>query len=769
MSRWQKSCPALLSCLGLALTISFGDVYAAEGEDAQELEEIVIIGVTPLGGPGMDLGKIPSNVQSATAEDITRQQSLNLTEFLNRQFGSVFVNEAQNNPLQPDVQYRGFVASPLLGLPQGLSVYQDGVRVNEPFGETVNWALVPESAIAGIDLIPGSNPVFGLNTLGGALSIRTKNGFTHPGTRGEISGGSNDRIVAKAETGGSLGESFGYFLSGWYFDEDGWRNFSPSKAAQLFGDIGWRGVASSLDLSATYADTDLIGNGPVPVQLLDIDREEIFTRPDITENDLLMGSLRGNHQFNPAIAMDGVIYLRDSDVSTVNGDDSEFKECEDTPGFVCEEGDGVEEFALDQNGAPIPFSDSVDGAAVNRSNTEQDGYGGSFQISFLKDFGERNNRLIVGASIDSSDIEFGSRTELGSLDETRLAVPSGSFVEDSFVRVDAETASVGVFFTDTFTMSKRLALTVSGRYNDTEIELSDQLGTALSGDHNFDRFNPAAGFTYRHSEQLQLYAGYSESNRAPSPVELTCADENDPCRLPNAFLSDPPLEQVVAKSWEAGLRGSHGNLGWHLGLFHTTNEDDILFISAGALTGRGFFDNVGETRRQGAELNLSGRAFKQRLEWFVNYTYLDASFRENFFVASPNNPAAVDDEIPVQSGDRIPGIPEDLLKAGATLSITPKFQVGGDLLYSSNQFFRGDEGNLAAPVSSYTVVNVRGEYRFNEHFTLFAKIDNLFDQDYETFGLFGEADEVLGDEFDDPRFLSPASPRRGWIGVRLTR
>ncbi|MEE8267944.1 MAG: TonB-dependent receptor, partial [Gemmatimonadales bacterium] len=266
---------------------------------------------------------------------------------------------------------------------------------------------------------------------------------------------------------------------------------------------------------------------------------------------------------------------------------------------------------------------------------------------------------------------------------------------------------------------------------------------------------------------VQFYGGYSESNRAPSPVELTCADPDDPCRLPNAFLSDPPLEQVVAKSWEAGVRGSATSIDWHLGLFRTTNEDDIIFISAGALTNEGFFDNVGDTRREGVELNLNGRLLDQRLDWFVNYTYLDAMFREDFVVASPNNPAAVDGEIPVESGDRLPGIPEELLKAGATIAVTPELSLSVGLTYSSDQYFRGDEGNLVEPVSSYTVVNLHGEYRFNEHASVFVKVDNLFDEEYETFGLFGEADEVLGDEFDDPRFLSPAAERAGWIGVRL--
>jgi outer membrane receptor protein involved in Fe transport len=263
-----------------------------------------------------------------------------------------------------------------------------------------------------------------------------------------------------------------------------------------------------------------------------------------------------------------------------------------------------------------------------------------------------------------------------------------------------------------------------------------------------------------------VYAGYSEASRAPSPVELTCADEDDPCRLPNAFVADPPLTQVVAKTFEAGLRGEWNDGRWHAGLFRTTNDDDILFVSAGALTNEGYFDNVGETRRDGFEANLVGSA-GERLTWSLDYTYLDATFRDDFTVMSANHPEAVDGEIEVASGDRLPLIPEQLLKAGVRCAFGEAFTFGADLIASSGTFFRGDEGNLLEELDGYSVVNVRAEYRFGERASLFLAIGNLLDEEYETFGVFGEADDVLGDEFDEPFFVGPGAPRAAWIGVRL--
>ncbi|HLF11062.1 MAG TPA: TonB-dependent receptor, partial [Gammaproteobacteria bacterium] len=691
---------------------------------------------------------------------------LDLADFMKRNMASVFVNEAQGNPLQPDIQYRGFVGSPLLGLPQGLAVYQDGVRINEPFGDTVNWALIPESAIDTVYLMPGSNPLFGLNALGGAISIRTKTGFSSPGTRAELTAGSFGRVGLQAETGGATDDGLSYFVTASYFDEDGWRHFSPSEATQLFANLGSETDTSSFDVSFTYADTDLIGNGASPLDLLELDREAIFTRPDQTQNELTLVNFRASHAFSETMTLTGNIYVRGSDVSTLNGDDSDFEECEDDPGFICEEEDDEEEIVLDENGDPIPADDDVEGATVNRTNTEQDGAGFNVQAGWSGDLGGRENQLIVGLAYDRSDIEFDASTELGALDETRLAVPGGFFVGESFTRLDAQTKNTGIYLSNTVSLSDAVALTVSGRYNRTEVSLADRIGEDLNGDHEFHRFNPAVGLTYAPNPRVTLYASYSESNRAPSPVELTCADEDDPCRLPNAFVADPPLEQVVAETIEAGARGRWDGGDWHVGVFRTTNDDDILFISAGALTNEGFFDNVGQTRRDGMELNLGGEA-SDRLSWFVNYTYIDATFRTDFAVPSPNNPQAIDREIVVEAGDRLPLIPDQLLKTGFRIAATPKLSFGADVFASSGQHFRGDEGNDVEAIDGYALLSLRGEYRINDHARLFLNVDNVLDEEYETFGVFGEADEVLGDDFEDPSFLGPGAPRAAWFGVRV--
>jgi len=732
---------------------------------AQEITEVVeVVGQTPLGAD-LDIEHIASNVQSATAEMLREQRALDLTDFMKRNLASVFVNEAQNNPLQPDVQYRGFVGSPLLGLPQGIAVYQDGVRINEPFGDTVNWAIIPDSAIATVHLMPGSNPLYGLNALGGSISIKTKNGFSAPGTRAKIYGGSFGRVALQAETGGSTDDGFGYFVTGSYLAEDGWRDFSPTQVRQLFGNLVWQADVTTVDLNLTLADTDLIGNGAAPVELLEIDRGAIFTRPDRTENEVAIVNLIAEHSPFDSLTLAGNVYMRRSNTNTYNGDDSDYEECEQNPGFICEEEDDEEKLIFDRNGNPIPASDEVEGATINRTNTEQDTIGFGVQAAWSGDLGGQGNFFVAGMAYDDSDIDFDSSTELGELDSTRQAVPSGFFVGESFTRLSAETSTVSLYLSNTFFLTDSLVLTISGRYNDSDVILRDRIGTALSGDHHFERLNPAIGFTVELNDRISFYAGYNESNRAPSPVELTCADEDDPCRLPNAFLADPPLNQVVAETFEAGVRGNWNTGNWHTGVFRTTNKDDILFISAGALTNEGYFDNVGRTRRDGFELNVNGES-EGGLTGSLNYTYLDATFLETLAVPSPNSPAAVDGEVIVSPGDRLPLIPRHLFKGGLRTSIGGRVTIGGEVLAGSDFYMRGDEGNDLARIGGYAVLNLRADFRVNENARVFLNIDNVLDEEYETFGLFGEADEVLGDEFEDSRFFSPSAPRGAWIGVQ---
>ena len=778
----------LLSILGLGYTIS---LTAAEAVERKQTVEV--IGTTPAHGVGLPEELIPFNVQTATSEDLDRSQSLGLTDFMNRNLGSITINDAQNNPLQADVQYRGYTLSPLLGLPQGLAVYQNGVRINEPFGDSMNWDLVPEASIGGINLIGGANPIFGLNTLGGALSITTKDGFTHTGNEFESYGGSFERIVNTVESGGNNGK-WGYYITANYFDEDGWRDASPSDAYTIFSAASFRHGDTTLDITLNHADTNLIGNGSSPIELLALDRAAVFTSPDITENKMTMINFSGTQWLNQTIQLSSNIFYRKNKTNSFNGDGTEFED--DGAGELEEDGDDVE----DQNGNGIA-STNANGtsrdAINNISNREQEGFGANIQATILNDLMGHENQFIFGTSYQQGLIDHFAVVEIASLactfrgedctlaNANRSTVGANIFVPEEGTNIRAHNRTWSLFATDTFSVNEKLSVTASARYNNTHIVLGDRTSQSnltspenpalLNGEHDFDRINPAFGFTYNFNYSNGIYGSYSESSRAPTPIELLCADINAPCSLPNAFLADPPLEQVVTKSFEGGLRGTLKNgIAYTVSAYHSTNNDDIIFGSVGGTTSsRGFFRNVGDTQRVGTEFGLSG-ILKEKIDWYLNYSFIEATFEDNFNGVSAQHPNRIDlngdgtaNEIRVEAGDRIPGIPEHSIKIGGTYNLNDRFSIGVGGIYNSDQVLRGDESNQLATVDDYFVVNVNSTYKINKNFSFFAKINNLFDTDYETFGLLGEADEIFA-AFDDARFLGAGAPIAIFVGLRVT-
>ncbi|MFT5395397.1 MAG: iron complex outermembrane receptor protein [Gammaproteobacteria bacterium] len=785
------------------LLLSASQVILAE-ENIQEKESIEVIGITPTHGVGLPEELIPYNVQTASSADLEASQTLDLTDFMNRNLGSVTINDAQNNPLQADVSYRGYSLSPLLGLPQGLAVYQNGVRINEPFGDSMNWDLVPESSIGNINLIGGANPVFGLNALGGSLSITTKNGFTHPGNSIETYGGSFERIVSTIESGGNNG-TWGYFVTANYFDEDGWRDASPSDALNLFGALSYRSTNTTLDLNLNHADTDLIGNGSSPVELLELDRAAVFTSPDQTENNMTMINLEGTQWVNDSIQLSGNAFYRKNETDSFNGDGSEFTDCGGAnAGRLCEE-DDLTAPITDQNGAFILETvGGIERNAINNiSNREQEGFGTSLQSTFLNDLFGHQNQFIFGTGYQQGLIDFLSSVEIASLnctvngtDCTLASADRGTsrtslFVPGEGTSIKAHNRSWSLYATDTFSVTEKLAITASIRYNNSHIVLGDRSTesslvnpddpNALNGEHDFDRINPAFGVTYNFDNNIGIYGSYSESARAPTPIELLCAREDAPCNLPNAFLADPPLEQVVTKSYEGGIRGELNNgIGYSISAFHSTNNDDIIFGSTGGTTSStGFFRNVGDTERAGTEVGLNG-IFKKKLDWYLNYSYVSATFQDAFVGVSANHPNATDlngdgdaNEIQVDSGDNIPGIPEHTFKLGGLYSFTQKFSVGANMIYNSSQVLRGDESNELGPVDGYAVVNLNSTYKINKTFSVFARVNNLFDTNYETFGLLGEADEVFDGSgataaFSSPVFQGSGAPISAFVGISAT-
>jgi outer membrane receptor protein involved in Fe transport len=768
-------CGALLLFGGV---LADGAPPAADSAAGEPSGETVVSTTTPLHGSRLPRDHVPANVQTVTADAIAARHSLDLADYMLDALGSVSGNQVQQNPLQPDLQYRGFLASPLLGAPQGVSVYLDGVRLNEPFGDTLSWDLIPTEAIRSANLMPGSNPLYGLNTLGGALSLETKTGFSDPGAEVHLLGGSFGRRLLDFGLGGH-GERWGLFAAGRYFGEEGWRPFSPSRTASAFVAGTYQNGATTAEVSLAAADTTLTGNGPAPRQLLAMNRRAIFTYPDTTDDRMFMAVARGERPLGAAAQLSGVAYFRASRIATVNGDQADWLACQDPAqaGTVCTADEaGVETQVIDAAGNAVPYdaANPYD-AAENGTRTRQASYGAAAQVAVGAPVAGRENHLFVGAAANEGRASFTSQSALARLSQPDRGTMSSGIVDAaSRVAVDSVSRDLGLYASDTLSVRRDLFVTAAVRFNVSTQSLEDRLGGMLGGDHTYHRLNPALGVSYQPLATVGGYAGYSESMRVPTPLELTCASETDPCRLPNGFISDPPLAPVVARTFELGVRGRwkrpRTSLEYVVAAFRTTNADDILFISSGTVANRGYFANVGDTRRQGVEGSLLGRrrfagGGPGRLEWAIHYTYLDARFLTPFTELSASHPDAAGGAISVPAGARIPSVPAHIGKAVVTWFTGAGVSVGVDAIVNSSQYYRGDEANLLAPLPGFVLVNLRAAYQLARPVSVFAIVSNLFDADYGTFGVLGDARPVLGAAYNDPRFVGPGAPRAAWVGV----
>lgn len=764
-----------------------------------------VVSPTPL--PGLDRSRdsIPAPLQTATDRDLTNSGALDLSDFANRRLGGVYMNEIQGNPLQPDLNYRGYTASPLLGTPQGVSIFMDGVRLNQPFGDVVSWDLIPRLAIAEMALIPGSNPVFGLNTLGGALSLRSKDGRSHPGSTLTLNGGSFGRKIAEFEHGGSLLRGFHWYTAGNLFFEEGWRESSPSNVRQLFTKLGWQGRRTSVGLSMAYANNALLGNGLQEQRFLLRDYASVYTKPDVTAHRSPFVNVSVQHAMAPSLTLSANGYFRYIRTGTLNGDSNE-----DSFDQSVYQPNGAERNALTAAGytgfptagesaantafpkwrciANVLLRDEPEekcNGLLNRSTAHQRNYGVSGQLTWL----HKRHQLIAGVAYDGNGVNFGQSTEFGYLNPDRSVSPLGAFADESSVNLASRIHTASLFAVDTISLGRSVTLTASGRFNRTTIDNLDriqpQAGTgSLTGSHVFRRFNPSVGLTYR-----GLYASYSEGSRAPTAIELGCADPASPCRLPNALAGDPPLQQVVTRTVEAGVRSTgEGKLRWNLSWFRADNRNDLLFV-ASPQTGFGYFKNFGQTLRQGVEAGASARI--SRVTLGTNYTFLDATFRSPETVNGQANSSNREGLIGIVSGQRIPLVPHHMTKAYADVQVTSKLVVNLGVVGVSGAIARGNENSqhqpdgrlFIGPGSSpgYAVANLGGRYELHRRVELFGQINNLFDRQYYSGAQLGPTGftaegnfiarpfPAVGGVFPvrQATFYAPGAPRGMWGGIRF--
>jgi outer membrane receptor protein involved in Fe transport len=747
---------------------------------ARTATRLVVYPTTPISGSGIDPDKVPASVNHVDADQIKQTGSLNITDALQKYVPGININEVAGNPFQPNVEFRGFVASPVAGTPQGLAVYQNGVRVNEAFGDTVNWDLIPTAAIRSVTVVT-NNPAFGLNALGGAVNVQMKDGFNYHGAEIDTMGGSFGRIQSSAQWGKQV-DNFAVYGALEGLHDGGFRNFSPSDVRRFYGDVGYRNDASEFHLNMGAADNKFGATATVPIELLQQYWGATYTTPQTTENRVGYVNLTGKVEATPSWTIEGSAHVRVFDQKMLDANPTGTQPCAAPSTLLCFGDDSTPANGL--NGAQLanPFAPGAVLGESDRTTTHSTTTGVSLQATNTDQLFGHNNHFTVGASFDSSVTRFSASAELGTIGSNFVVSSSGIFLGQSGdpvsigpVQLRTTNQYSGLYALDTFDVTNAFSITAGGRFNLANIRLEDQIGSALNGEASYTRFNPIIGGTYKITSGLTAYAGYSEANRAPTPLELGCADPAHPCIIAAFLVSDPPLKQVVSRTVEAGLRGSRdvniGTLGWKLGVFRADNSDDILAIPSPVLQGFGYFQNVGSTRRQGieAEVNLKASA----MQLYASYVLVDARFLDALQVGSNSPFADANGNVQIVPGNRIPAIPRNRIKAGIDYSLTDAFKVGGDALFVDSQYFVGDESNQAPRLPSYAVFNLHASYQIDKTFQIYARADNILDNRYATYGTFFNTSAVPnfangGAPFTDPRSLSPARPRAFYAGLKAT-
>lgn len=772
---------------------------------AQEaLPTIEVVGVSPVAGSEIDIDKVPSNVVTAGSAAFSHTKTSDLIQAMIQGIPFVASNDQSGNPFQINIDYRGFTASPVQGTPQGLAVYQNGVRINEAYGDVVNWDFIPEMAINRMTLMP-NNPLFGLNAIGGAISVDMKNGFNYHGEEVEVRGGSFGRVGAQAQAGVQNGNYSAYVAADTIHD-DGWRDFSSSSQInRTYVDFGARGDQTEFHLSFTGADDHLGAVAATPVQLLDERWSTVYTWPQTTHLQLAFLQANGSWKPTDTFSMQAIGYYRGFWQGHVDGNGTDGQPCDPAgpfPGELCI-GNGLTPINVNH-----PTPDTISPGAflgeIDRNWTSTNSYGGSLQATGTGEVFGRGNHIVVGMSVDHGRSQFTGTSELGTIDQTLFVSGVGVFIDQpaddlSPVSLLAHNTYTGVYATDTFDITPLLSLTAGARFNIAEISLQDETGLSslLNSSERYEHLNPVVGLTYKITPNVTAYAGFSESNRAPTPLELGCSSPTHPCMIDNFLIADPPLQQVVAYSYEAGLRGQvgtgstvpaetkeHGTtsatekpsvLTWSLGVFHTETTNDIINVASAVVPMFGYFQNAAKTLREGVEAKVAYTWDRWNVS--ANYTFIDATYQSPLVLQSPNNPFAnAEGNIFVTPGDHIPAIPGQRFKLSAEYQITDAWKLGGDLIVFGSQYLIHDDANQNPKVPPYWVVNLHTSYQVTKNVELFGLIQNLFDLHYYSSGTFFDNGGFNSNTFggtnflvlNDPRTFLPGMPFAVYGGVKAT-
>lgn len=523
------------------LVIASCEPAGAQAPSSPETElavEEIVVTATRLADMIQELRRVPGQVYVITAQEIQRDKPRTVQEAI-RQVPGIVLYDQNGNRFQPMVDLRGLNGQPN----PSIAVFVDGVRVNEPDSNAINFDLIPIQDVERIEVLPGPTAIFGQNAIGGVINIVTKRGGRVPQATLEVSAGSFNHSRVAANTSGPI-KDVDYSLSIVQDRESGFRDFSDGRVTQATGRVGYRpSEATDLSLSYRYINNHLEQAGTLPLSILEADRKKNISPVDFYANELSAVTFQGRQKLPWGLSLAGNANFRQTS-----------RELQ-TVGLTSEA----------------------------RAVTDTDSTGGALQVSHDMKVWNRLNRFVIGGEIQHSGVNSGTN---GSF----LGFP---FASKSLIDQDVS----GVFAQDTFDLTPELAVTGAVRYDSTRFRFEDELTPANNGEKRYERVTPRAGLTYTPWAALTLYANYGEGFRVPTTDELFAFGVGS---------SDPNLRPVKSRTYEVGLRARPWDwLETTLALFLTDVRDEIVFDPTVPPFGQN--RNSPKSRRQGVELGARMR------------------------------------------------------------------------------------------------------------------------------------------------------------------
>jgi outer membrane receptor protein involved in Fe transport len=695
---------------------------AAPADSARRLPPIEVIGsIVPTAAPEIGSG-VPARISVVTGREIDAWEPRLLADALARQPG-ISAYDDLGSPFKLTLTSRGFTSSPVVGLPQGISVFLDGVPVNEPDAAQVNFDLLPLEHISRLELLSGTSALLGPNSLGGAVNLVTRRGSG--ATRGEleVSAGSYGLYSAEASLGGGR-DAWSWYVGGGYDHDDGWRDVTGARQYNGFVNLGRLGERAGVSVQLFGAQSRAETAGSLPESVFEFRPDSNLSAQDFEDLDQLHGAVSAYRVLGRGRGSLNVYYRRHD----------------------------AERFNVNQ-----PADPDVRSFSENRTA----GANLDYRIAAPALGGAAGLR--VGASGSTNDVMvriLADLTKFGRADSLTTVVES-------------PIARLGVYAIGDVTYGA-VTLSLGGRWDRVRVPFRNRLNPARDTTSTFDRFSPKGGVSVALGRRARAYASVGQSFRAPAVIELACADPQEPCPLPFALGDDPPLDPVVATSAELGGQLLIGSALLSGSVYRTNVRDDIFLFPYEEAEGEpegstidGYFSNVSRTRREGVEL-AGSMELPRGISLFANYAYTRATFQTgDLDIFSIRAEGGEDDDgeeevNQVAKGDRLPLIPAHTFRAGVDARLPRGFEVGADVRHTGEQWLRGDEANETSPLDAFTVVNARLGYTLRG-WGVQAIVYNVLDDEHATFGTFN-LNQGAGDRLE--RFLTPGQPRIFRLVVR---